>query len=91
MCGTATHCTEAMLEAPGMHSDAIKLANTARIWFSKGEIYEKDKQHLRTWCKDSHDPPREPARKIARKISRWNTGGIYFSANLGLVIQEFAP
>lgn len=60
----------AMLEAPGMHSDAIKLANTARIWFSKGEISEKDKQHLRTWCKDSHDPPREPARKIARKISK---------------------
>lgn len=58
----------AMLEYPGMHSDAIKLAETARIWFSKGEISEKDKQHLRTWCRESDDP-RKPAREIARKIS----------------------
>ncbi len=59
----------AMLEAPGIHSDAIKLAKTARIWFGKGEISEKDKEHLRTYCRDSDNPPREPARKIARKIS----------------------
>ncbi len=59
----------AMLEAPGIHSDAIKLAKTARIWFGKGEISEKDKEQLRTYCRDSHNPPREPARKIARKIS----------------------
>ncbi|MFA4957785.1 MAG: hypothetical protein WC556_12520 [Candidatus Methanoperedens sp.] len=59
----------ARLESPDVHLDAIKLAKTARIWFGKGEISEKDREHLRTYCRDSDNPPRESARKIAREIS----------------------